>query len=87
MTDPRTTTAAYLSTSLDFTQEKLGIVYQQQHYIMASPIQQNLEKKNAEYSAQFSKGDLALPPAKHYTVGMTSPHHVPVPVNAANCRQ
>ncbi|KAK8017210.1 hypothetical protein PG991_008286 [Apiospora marii] len=35
---------------------------------MASPIQQNLEKKNAEYSAQFNKGDLALPPAKHYTV-------------------
>ncbi|KAK8076715.1 hypothetical protein PG994_003987 [Apiospora phragmitis] len=35
---------------------------------MASPIQQNLEKKNAEYSAKFSKGDLALPPAKHYLI-------------------
>ncbi|KAK7936661.1 carbonic anhydrase [Apiospora aurea] len=35
---------------------------------MASPIQQNLEKKNAEYSADFSKGDLPLPPGKHYLV-------------------
>ncbi|KAK8022043.1 hypothetical protein PG993_012810 [Apiospora rasikravindrae] len=35
---------------------------------MASPIQKNLEKKNAEYSANFSKGDLPLPPGKHYLV-------------------
>lgn len=41
---------------------------------MASTIQKNLEAKNAAYSAQFSKGDLALPPAKHYLVGM-SLHH------------
>ncbi|KAK7961154.1 hypothetical protein PG996_011797 [Apiospora saccharicola] len=35
---------------------------------MTSTNQKNLEAKNAAYSAQFSKGDLALPPAKHYAV-------------------
>ncbi|KAK6957180.1 hypothetical protein Daesc_002466 [Daldinia eschscholtzii] len=35
---------------------------------MASPIQENLVSKNAEYASKFTKGDLALPPAKHYLV-------------------
>ncbi|KAK6200627.1 hypothetical protein LQW54_009670 [Pestalotiopsis sp. IQ-011] len=33
-----------------------------------STIQQNLEKSNAQYAAQFTKGHLALPPAKKYLV-------------------
>lgn len=33
-----------------------------------SSIQQNLQQKNAEYSSQFNKGHLALPPAKKYLV-------------------
>ena len=36
---------------------------------MATPVQANLEAKNKEYAAKFTKGSLALPPAKHYTVG------------------
>ncbi|KAI9859072.1 MAG: hypothetical protein M1824_003912 [Vezdaea acicularis] len=35
---------------------------------MATPVQANLEAKNKEYAAKFTKGSLALPPAKHYTV-------------------
>jgi carbonic anhydrase len=37
---------------------------------MSTPVQQNLVSKNAEYSASFTKGDLALAPAKKYLVGM-----------------
>ncbi|KAI0174871.1 carbonic anhydrase [Pestalotiopsis sp. NC0098] len=33
-----------------------------------STLQQNLEKSNAQYAAQFTKGHLALPPAKKYLV-------------------
>ena len=39
---------------------------------MATPIQQNLEAKNAEYASSFTKGHLALPPAKKYLVCMYS---------------
>lgn len=35
---------------------------------MATPIQQNLQTKNAEYVSKFDKGHLALPPAKSYLV-------------------
>ncbi|KAI0382336.1 carbonate dehydratase [Hypomontagnella monticulosa] len=35
---------------------------------MASPAQKNLVEKNAEYADKFTKGHLALPPAKHYLV-------------------
>ncbi|KAI1407729.1 carbonate dehydratase [Hypoxylon sp. FL1857] len=35
---------------------------------MASSIQKNLVEKNTEYASQFAKGDLALPPAKHYLI-------------------
>lgn len=37
---------------------------------MTSPIQKNLVEKNAEYASHFTKGDLALPPAKHYLIRM-----------------
>lgn len=33
-----------------------------------STLQQNLEKSNAQYAAQFTKGHLALPPAKKYLI-------------------
>lgn len=36
---------------------------------MATQIQINLQKKNAEYASNFKEGDLALPPAKKYAVG------------------
>lgn len=36
---------------------------------MATPIQENLEKKNAGYASDFKEGHLALPPAKQYAVG------------------
>lgn len=36
---------------------------------MATPIQANLQKKNAEYALKFMQGHLALPPAKKYAVG------------------
>lgn len=36
---------------------------------MATPIQQNLQKSNEAYAANFTQGDLALPPAKKYAVG------------------
>ena len=36
------------------------------------PAHQELAAKNASYVASFDKGDLALPPAKHYTVGESS---------------
>lgn len=32
-------------------------------------IQENLVKSNEDYASSFTKGDLALPPAKHYAVG------------------
>ncbi|KAI2615824.1 carbonate dehydratase [Hypomontagnella submonticulosa] len=35
---------------------------------MASSAQKNLVEKNAEYAGKFTKGHLALPPAKHYLV-------------------
>ena len=35
---------------------------------MATSIQQNLTKSNEAYAASFTKGDLALPPAKKYLV-------------------
>ncbi|KAI1211158.1 carbonate dehydratase [Annulohypoxylon truncatum] len=35
---------------------------------MTSPIQKNLVEKNAGYASHFTKGDLALPPAKHYLI-------------------
>ncbi|KAI1100385.1 carbonate dehydratase [Jackrogersella minutella] len=35
---------------------------------MASPIQNNLLEKNNEYASSFTKGHLALPPAKHYLI-------------------
>ncbi|PGH13717.1 hypothetical protein AJ80_06222 [Polytolypa hystricis UAMH7299] len=35
---------------------------------MTTPIQQNLESKNVEYAAAFTKGHLALPPAKKYLI-------------------
>ena len=36
---------------------------------MASQIQANAQKKNAEYASNFKEGHLALPPAKKYAVG------------------
>lgn len=39
---------------------------------MPSPNQQNLKKKNAEYSEKFNNGDLKLPPWKKYLVCMSS---------------
>jgi len=33
------------------------------------PAHQEFAAKNAAYVASFDKGDLALPPAKKYTVG------------------
>ena len=36
---------------------------------MATQIQANLEKRNAEYASNFKEGHLALPPAKKYAVG------------------
>ncbi|KAI8964468.1 carbonate dehydratase [Daldinia sp. FL1419] len=35
---------------------------------MASLIQENLVIKNTEYASNFTKGDLALPPSKHYLI-------------------
>ncbi|MCJ1227092.1 hypothetical protein MMC12_003747 [Toensbergia leucococca] len=35
---------------------------------MATPIQENLISKNKEYASAFTKGHLALPPAKKYAV-------------------
>ncbi|KAI1370628.1 carbonate dehydratase [Hypoxylon crocopeplum] len=35
---------------------------------MASSIQKNLAEKNAEYASTFTKGHLALPPAKRYLI-------------------
>lgn len=36
---------------------------------MATDNQKNLVSKNEEYASSFTKGDLALPPAKKYLVG------------------
>ena len=36
---------------------------------MATQIQENLQRKNAEYASDFKEGHLALPPAKQYAVG------------------
>jgi hypothetical protein len=38
---------------------------------MATPIQQNLVDSNKKYAASFTQGDLALPPAKKYAVGVS----------------
>lgn len=38
---------------------------------MATEIQKNLITKNEEYASSFDNGDLALPPAKKYLVGMS----------------
>ena len=38
-------------------------------WTMATPIQDNLVKKNEEYASSFQSGDLTLPPAKKYAVG------------------
>jgi len=35
---------------------------------MATPVQQNLVEKNAQYVRSFNQGSLALPPAKNYLV-------------------
>jgi len=35
---------------------------------MSTAVQKNLEAANAKYSSTFTKGDLALPPAKKYLV-------------------
>jgi len=35
---------------------------------MATSAQKNLVARNKEYAARFTKGDLPLPPAKHYVV-------------------
>ena len=35
---------------------------------MATPIQKNVEAASEKYSASFTKGSLALPPAKKYLV-------------------
>jgi carbonic anhydrase len=45
---------------------------------MATPVQQNLVEKNAQYAAAFDQGSLALPPAKKYVVGS-------VPAQLATC--
>ncbi|TKA82452.1 hypothetical protein B0A49_00051 [Cryomyces minteri] len=38
---------------------------------MSSQIQQDLVEKNKAYASSFTKGGLALPPAKKYAVGIT----------------
>lgn len=42
---------------------------------MATPVHQKLEKSNEAYAASFTKGDLALPPAGKYAVGMLDAFH------------
>jgi hypothetical protein len=37
---------------------------------MATPVQQNLVSSSEKYASSFTQGDLALPPAKKYLVGM-----------------
>jgi hypothetical protein len=37
---------------------------------MATPVQKNLIASSEEYASSFKHGDLALPPAKKYLVGM-----------------
>jgi len=37
---------------------------------MATAVQKNLTEKNDKYAGSFTQGDLALPPAKKYIVGM-----------------
>ena len=36
---------------------------------MATNVQIDLQTSNTEYANAFDKGELALPPAKHYLVG------------------
>lgn len=36
---------------------------------MATQIQHDLTKKNAEYATSFSEGHLALPPTRKYAIG------------------
>jgi len=44
---------------------------------MATPIQENLVSSNKAYASGFTKGHLALPPAKKYAVGNTPLHVFP----------
>ena len=46
---------------------------------MATPVQQDLQTSNTEYSNAFDKGDLALPPAKKYLVRTSSLPSSPPP--------
>jgi len=39
---------------------------------MATDVQKNLVTSNGKYADSFDKGDLALPPAKKYLVGMAT---------------
>lgn len=39
---------------------------------MPTALQQNLVESNEKYAASFTKGHLALPPAKKYAVGKSS---------------
>lgn len=41
----------------------------------SSPITEALVESNKEYAASFTSGDLALPPAKKYTIGTYSTVH------------
>jgi carbonic anhydrase len=52
---------------------------------MATPVQENLQTRNASYASTFDKGDLEIPPAKKYTVGKfltrSAPNNIfPVPI-------
>ena len=38
---------------------------------MTTPVQENLVRENEKYAAEFDKGHLPLPPARHYTVGQS----------------
>ena len=37
---------------------------------MATPVIKNLVEKNEAYASSFDKGNLPLPPARNYAVGM-----------------
>jgi hypothetical protein len=47
---------------------------------MATPIQENLEKANAEYASKFTQGSLALPPAKKYLVRTSFQSYTKYPI-------
>ena len=58
---------------------------------MATPTQENLVNANKEYASNFREGHLALPPAKKYAVGRSTPplhliaHHTQVRASTASC--